>query len=320
MSRVRVGPSLREFLSYYVLVLLAEKRRTLAELVDEIKIRSGENRSYRTNGVLRVSIAEMERVIYSLAHRGWVRPRPPRARWGITTNGRRARQEVDQQFRGGSDSKPRATSELVARLKDMLKGSYVLDVGTGEGFLARRLAKRGFRVLGVDSGVFDYSKDSIKRARQATDSDDGRLEFLQADVTQLIGPRDGFDLVVSSQAIHCMEKQGECVEAIYRLLRSGGRFVALDFLVGLEGFKAHGFHCFLAMSREEWTELLSVIGFVDIKMQKVKDYLIVDAQKPPDRQERVKLLARDQREGEQRGTIPDRGWQALGDAPKARTG
>ena len=281
MTRTRCGPSIREFLTYYVLVVLTAKRLTMPELVGEIEARSAENRSFRSNAALRVNSSEMEGVIYNLAARGWARLRPPGARWGVTSAGRRARREMEQTFLAGSHSKQRAASQLVARLKAAPRSSYVLDVGTGEGFLARRLAKRGFRVLGIDSGAFDYSKNSIAKAQQKAGSESARLEFRRADVTRLPCPCRGFDYVVSSQAVHCMKNQRKCLWAIQRLLKPGGRFLSLDFLVGLEGFLAHGFHCFLAISREEWAQILPAMGFDDIHTQKVRDYLIVDARKAP---------------------------------------
>jgi|GEM_PF-1062347 len=280
MASARCGPSIREFLEYYVLVLLGAKTRTMRELVEEIKARSAENRSFRSSGVLDVGIRQMEKVLYRLADRGWVRLRSPSGQWGITGAGRHARREIEQKSAHASDSKQPAASKLIACLKDVPRGSYVLDVGTGEGFLARKLARRGFRVLGIDSGAFDYSKDSVEKARQGVDSDNGRLEFRRADVTELPRARRGFDYIVSSQAVHCMKDQPKCLEAIYHLLKPGGRFLAVDFLVGREGFFAHGFHCLLAISREEWAELLPAIGFDDIHMYKVKNYLVVDARRP----------------------------------------
>jgi ubiquinone/menaquinone biosynthesis C-methylase UbiE len=227
---------------------------------------------------------------------------------------------MEQRFRGGSDHKPRGASELIGRLRGVPKGSYVLDVGTGEGFLARRLAKHGFRVLGVDSGTFDYSKDSIARAQREAGSDNGRLEFLQADVTRLRRPPGGFDLVVSSQAVHCMRNQHKCLRAIHRLLKPGGRFLSLDFLVNLEGFQAHGFHCFLAISREEWAEILPAIGFADIHTQKVKDYLIVDAMKPRDSRERIASPAAVRSGRGKRGAIRARGCSTAGASPVSGRG
>jgi ubiquinone/menaquinone biosynthesis C-methylase UbiE len=280
MASVRCGPSIREFLEYYVLVLLDGKRRTTRELVGEIESRSAENRPYRSSGALHIGIRQMESVLYRLADQGWVRVRLPGGQWGITGAGRRARREIEQESPDASDSKQAATWKLIARLKHVPRRSYVLDVGTGEGFLARKLARRGFRVLGIDSGAFDYSKDSIEKARKGVGSDNGRLEFRRADVTELPRPRGGFDYVVSSQAVHCMEDQPKCLEAIYHLLKPGGRFLAVDFLVGREGFFAHGFHCFLAISREEWADLLPAVGFDDIRMHKVKNYLVVEARRP----------------------------------------
>ena len=320
MTRARCGPSVREFLSYYVLMLLAAKGRTIPELVAEIEARSAENRSYRSNGALRVNSREMEGVIYSLADRGWVRLRPRAASWGITRAGRRARREMKQKFRGGSGSKQRAASKLIARLKEAPRGSKVLDVGTGEGFLARRLAKRGFRVLGIDSGAFEYSEDSIEKARQGVGSDNGRLEFRKAEVTRLRRPPGGFDFVVASQAVHCMKNQRKCLRAIHRLLKPGGRFLSLDFLVGLEGFLAHGFHCLLAISREEWGELLPAVGFGDIHTQKVRDYLIVEARKGRDQPEPSYTPAGMSRRPAEAGATRDQECDAGGDYPTARRG
>jgi len=134
-------------------------------------------------------------------------------------------------------------------------------------------------VLGIDSGAFDYSKTSIEQARRKIGSHAGRIEFRKADVRQLARPDRGFDYIVASQAVHCMKNQPKCLEAICRFLKPGGRFLSLDFLVGTEGFLAHGFHCFLALSRREWAQLLTAVGFDDIQMYKVKDYLVVEARK-----------------------------------------
>ena len=156
----------------------------------------------------------------------------------------------------------------------------MLDVGTGEGFLALALADAGFRVVGIDSGSFEYSKDSLQKAREEGRRRAGDIEFRQADIRQLDEPDDRFDYVVSSQAVHCMEDQHECLRAVYRLLKPGGRFLCIDFLVGVDGFLSHGFHCFLAMSREEWVEVLIEQGFVDVRMSELDDYLLIECSKP----------------------------------------
>jgi len=76
-----------------------------------------------------------------------------------------------------------------------------------------------------------------------------------------------------------MQNQLECLQAIYRLLKPAGRFLCIDFLVGLIGFFAHGWHGFLAISQEEWVELLLEHGFCNVCMYELDDYLLVEAQK-----------------------------------------
>jgi ubiquinone/menaquinone biosynthesis C-methylase UbiE len=101
-----------------------------------------------------------------------------------------------------------------------------------------------------------------------------------ADVKELAGMENAFDYVVASQAVHCMRDQSGCLEAIYHVLKPGGRFISADFLIGLPGFFAHGFHCFLALSKEEWEQNLLECGYANAKTYEVNDYCVVEAQKP----------------------------------------
>jgi ubiquinone/menaquinone biosynthesis C-methylase UbiE len=133
--------------------------------------------------------------------------------------------------------------------------------------------------VGIDSGSFDYSKDSIEQAREEARRQGGDVEFRQVDIRRCVEPDERFDYIVSSQAVHCMQDHPECLRAIHRLLKPGGKFLCIDFLVGLEGFLKHGFHCFLAMSREEWVEVLVECGFSNIRMNELGDYLLLECQK-----------------------------------------
>jgi len=278
MRRTRSGPSIREFLQYYLLVLLSEKAQTKPELVRQIKERSADNRLYRPTGVLWPASSEMDRVLDRLAADELIELRLGGQRWHITASGKKAivRYEQQEQESGG---KEKAAEKLIELLGSAPPDSRVIDVGTGGGFLALKLAERGFRVLGIDSGSFDYSKDSIQEAQQQAASQGGDVEFRQADIRELAEPDSNFDYVVSSQAIHCMEAPRECLQAIHRLLKPGGRFLCMDFSVGLRGFLDHGFHCFLAISREEWVELLVEVGFGNIRMYEMDDYLLIESDK-----------------------------------------
>jgi len=156
----------------------------------------------------------------------------------------------------------------------------VLDVGTGEGFLAFKVAARGVRVLGIDNGCFEYSKDSIRQARKEAQQHGGDVEFREAAVSDLAELNGSFDYVVSSQAIHCMDNQEACLRAVRDLLAPGGQFLCMDFAIGIRGFFAHGFHGFLAISREEWEQYLPGCGFEGVQVHEVQDYLVVAARKP----------------------------------------
>ncbi len=278
MRRTRSGPSIREFLKYYLLVLLAEKAQTKQELVQQIKQRSADNRTYRTTGVVWPASSEMDRVLDGLAEDGLVRPPKRGYKWRITDSGKQTLAERGKQ-QEETDGKERAAEKLVELLETAPANACVLDVGTGAGFLALKLAERGFRVVGIDSGSFDYSKDSLGEAREEATRRGGDVEFRQIDIATLAESHERFDYVVSSQAVHCMDDQPACLEAIHTLLKPGGRFLCVDFLVGSEGFIRHGFHCFLAFSREEWVERLIECGFVNIRMHEMCDYVLVECEK-----------------------------------------
>jgi len=278
MRRSRSGPSIREFLHYYILVLLSEKPRTKRGLVREIKERSAGNRSYRSTGVLWPAATDVDVVLSSLLERGFIKLDSPGGKWAITWHGRRARRRIERESHSESDTKERAAEKMLSLLEGVPANSHVLDVGTGQGFLAFKLAQQGFRILGIDSACFDYSKDSIQKAQEQATAQGGNVEFRHADIGELAEPDNSFDYVVSSQAVHCMRNQAECLEAIHRLLKPAGRFLCIDFLVGLQGFLSHGFHCFLAISREEWVELLLEHGFGNVRMYELDDYLLIESE------------------------------------------
>jgi len=42
----------------------------------------------------------------------------------------------------------------------------------------------------------------------------------------------------------------------------------------------HGFHSFLALSREEWFEILEKCGYINVKVHDVNDFCVAEGQKP----------------------------------------
>lgn len=278
-SEGRTGAGIRQFLHYYALVILDKGPSSAPEIVDTIHTDSAGNRTYRRTGALRVAQREVEEVLRRLAASKLVaRARSDRT-FRITNRGRTALAEAEEAKQQAPKSKDAAVQRLLALLGLGAEDKYVLDVGTGEGYLALKVAQRGFKVLGIDCCDLDYSKHSIQKAREKAEQTPN-VEFRVADVRSLRGLNGAFDFVVASQAVHCLKAQRTCIRAIRKLLKPGGQFLASDFAIGRLGFFAHGFHVFLAISREEWLEILPNCGFVDVAIHDVDDYCVVQARRP----------------------------------------
>ncbi|OXM73794.1 MULTISPECIES: class I SAM-dependent methyltransferase [Amycolatopsis] len=112
----------------------------------------------------------------------------------------------------------------VARHRDILRAvpdgcGDALDVGCGDGLLARKLTARAKRVTGIDS-----SPEMIARARQQG----GGPEFVEGDFLTADLPAEGYDFVCSVTAIHHMDFAG-ALTRMRDLLRPGGTLVVVGF-------------------------------------------------------------------------------------------
>jgi SAM-dependent methyltransferase len=281
-SPTRRGRSILEFLRYYVLEMLKKAPMTSEGMIEAIERESAGNEKYRQGGTLHIARSDLDRVLESLTKEGLVRTDGGGRSHLLTPEGKTALEEMEAAKAKAKDSKERAATKLMSILLSDARGDTggrnVLDVGTGEGYLALKAADAGFQVLGIDSSAFEYSRDSVAKAQQQADSNPN-VQFRSEDVRDMEG-KEIFDYVISSQATHCMGNQMGCIASIYTLLKGGGLLIASDFLVGLGGYFAHGFHCFLALSKEEWKEVLAETGYVDVRIHEVGDFCVVEARKP----------------------------------------
>jgi len=96
----------------------------------------------------------------------------------------------------------------------------VLDVGCGDGMLARKLAAPGRQVTGVDR-----APEMVERARAASAGISG-LEFLEGDFLDWPCRKAIFDFVCFVASVHHMDF-GRALTKASALLRPGGRLVVV---------------------------------------------------------------------------------------------
>jgi len=99
----------------------------------------------------------------------------------------------------------------------------LLDVGCGNGYFAREMAKRGARVTGVD-----ISPRMIARAMQYESVEARGIDYHVMDAAMLPAgfPAQSFDMATSCLALQDMPQVVKVLSGVHALLRQGGRFVA----------------------------------------------------------------------------------------------
>jgi len=107
------------------------------------------------------------------------------------------------------------------RILGDVRGERILDAGCGTGYLARRLARAGARVDGVDVSAKQLETARTEEAREGLG-----IRYHQGDLADLSRFRDAtFDAAVSNIVLQDVRRLREAVAEVHRVLRPGGRFV-----------------------------------------------------------------------------------------------
>ncbi|HVU29800.1 MAG TPA: methyltransferase domain-containing protein [Sphingomicrobium sp.] len=164
-------------------------------------------------------------------------------------------------------------------LLDPRAGERILDIGCGEGTLTKRIAERGSAVLGIDS-----SPEMVAAAR--ANGVDAIL--LAAEDMQFISE---FDAAFSNATLHWVLEKEQAARAIFRALKSGGRFAgemggegnltrlreALDEELVIRGYvpplEASNWYA----SPEEFASVYEAAGFVETDARLIERPTIVDS-------------------------------------------
>ena len=124
-----------------------------------------------------------------------------------------------------ADRKFEVADDQVADILELagLEGGSVLDLACGPGRHAAALAKRGFRVTGVD-----LSPSLLRRARDRARAEGVDVEWVREDMRRFVRP-DAFDLAINIfTAFGYFDDRQDDLQVlrnIHQSLRKGGAFV-----------------------------------------------------------------------------------------------
>ena len=116
---------------------------------------------------------------------------------------------------------------LVSRVT-AIPGSWVLDVATGTGLVARELARKNLRVVGLDQ-----SPSMVRRgveAVRATGLED-RVRFALGQAQALPFADETFDALTFTYLLRYVDDPAATVRELARVIRPGGVMAALEFHV-----------------------------------------------------------------------------------------
>ncbi len=135
--------------------------------------------------------------------------------------------------------------EKALDLASLRPGESVLDIGCGTGTLAiaakRRVGSAG-RVHGVDASL-----EMLARASKKANKVGVEVVFQSGIVEALPFPDGQFDAVLSTVMLHHLGRKArrQCAKEVRRVLKPGGRVLAIDFAPpakGKRGFLGHFHH------------------------------------------------------------------------------
>ncbi|MFB6137370.1 MAG: class I SAM-dependent methyltransferase [Halobacteriaceae archaeon] len=169
----------------------------------------------------------------------------------------------------GMESRHWHTARQALREMPVEAGDVVLDLGSGSGYAARALRRRGAdRAYGVDRSL-----EMAANARAYTD-DDG-VSFLRGDFAHLPFPDAAIDHAFSMEAFYYAADPPAVLDEVRRVLRSGGTFYcAVDYYA--ENEYAHGWEEATGLdltlwSRAEYRAALRDAGFAVAAQRQLAD-------------------------------------------------
>ena len=153
------------------------------------------------------------------------------------------------------------------------RASHVLDVGCGTGQTAAYLSSTyGAKVTGID-----INSIMVTKAKQRMETNHLPVKVIQGSVENIPLPDHLFDFILSESVLSFVN-QPKALKEISRLLKSGGRFIAIEQTINKrltekdesEIKQFYGFHSL--NTKEDWVAYLNQAGFKQISIQEIKSF------------------------------------------------
>jgi ubiquinone/menaquinone biosynthesis C-methylase UbiE len=133
---------------------------------------------------------------------------------------------------GGGDG-----ARLAERVSELAANDTVADIGCGPGAAARRAARLGASVVGVDPAAV-----MLRLARFLTRRSNHAVRYVQGSAEALPLPDSSVSVAWSIASVHHWADLDAGIQEARRVLKPGGRLVAIERLTrpGATGLASHG--------------------------------------------------------------------------------
>ena len=170
----------------------------------------------------------------------------------------------------------RSYAFLYRRIPKLIRGKEVLELATGPGLLAKRIAPVTKRMLATD-----YSEGMIAEAKKGACPNNLRFEV--ADAMDLPYADASFDAVIIVNALHLLPEPGRALREIARVLRPDGILIAPNFVKQRESLRTRCWEALLSLAglrfANQWTPE-AYLDFLKKNGWEVRFYKVMQARMP----------------------------------------
>ena len=155
----------------------------------------------------------------------------------------------------------------------------ILDIGCGGGATIKRLRKRSrdAQVYGID-----ISEESVRKAQKVNaDALNKQVFVCQGSAEKLPYKDEMFDFVTAVETVYFWPNLPNCLQEVYRILKSGGQFAILVEVIDSDSMWTNVVEGMTAYAPDELKKMLDDAGFIQTEIfRKKPSYAAIICAKP----------------------------------------